>query len=55
MFMAGVVMLVFGAAGLFGSGGASYSKMKTANPKVFYGQLLVGVLLLSAGVALLTG
>lgn len=53
--MAGVVMLVFGAAGLFGSGGASYSRLKTSKPVVFYAQLIVGLLLLTAGAALLTG
>ncbi|WP_114590235.1 hypothetical protein [Euzebya pacifica] len=54
VLMAGVLMLVLGAAGLLGTGGASYSRMRTAKtPKTHYGQLVVGVLLTTSGMALL--
>lgn len=54
VLMAGVLMLVLGAAGLLGTGGASFSRMRTARtPKTHYGQLVAGVLLTTSGLALI--
>ncbi len=53
VLMAGVVMLVLGGAGLLSSGGASYSRMRTAKPIVFIGQLVGGVLAVGIGLGLL--
>lgn len=54
VLMAGVVLVVLGGAGLLGTGGASHSRMRSARPVVFVVQLVLGVLLLSSGIALLT-
>lgn len=54
VLMAGIAMLVLGGAGLAGTGGASFSRMRTARPIVFVGQLIGGVVLIGVGIALLT-
>lgn len=55
LLMLGIVMLLLGGAGLLSTGGASHSPLRTTRPVVFVVQLLVGVLLTTAGLALLFG
>ncbi len=51
LLLSGIVLLIFGGAGLLSTGGATYSRLRTTKPIVFYLQLAVGVLLMSAGAA----
>lgn len=55
LLLGGVVMLVLGGAGLLASGGAAYSRLRTTRPIWHVLQVAVGVLLLSAGLALVLG
>ena len=53
LLLGGVVLVLLGGAGLLATGGASHSRLRTTRPIVHLAQLAVGLLLGSAGVALL--
>lgn len=53
LLLAGIVLALLGAAGLLATGTASHSRMRTAGPRVHVAQIAAGVLLGSAGAAVL--
>jgi hypothetical protein len=56
LLLGGVVLILFGGAGLLSTGSAGHSRLRTTRPAVFVAQLAVGVLMASAGAtALLVG
>ncbi|MGI9018863.1 MAG: hypothetical protein ACR2HR_17460 [Euzebya sp.] len=55
LLLGGIVLLIFGGAGLVSAQGASYSRLRTAKPIVFLLMLGVGVLLVVSGLTLILG
>lgn len=54
LLLAGIFMVLLGGAGLLGSGGAGHSKLRTTKPIVHVLQVIVGVALGGAGLAIVT-
>ena len=54
LLLTGIVLLVFGGAGLFATGGAGFTRLRTTKPIVHMVQLAFGVLLAAAGLAIIT-
>ncbi len=53
MLLSGIVLMMFGGAGLLGTGGATHSRLRTTKPAVYVGEIVLGVVLLAIGAALI--